>query len=169
MQHFGNYLSNIYSKTVMLAIMEAAMSGRWKIYFLSDLTTQPQVLTMVQLAGIMKFSCVNINLETGQTYQAGLEMNREGMGTYQDVGLADLIVDEETLKLIKKRIFITITGPRCPAKMLNTFYSLCNCMNSNLLAFLAGLLRFLGRLAACFLFHSFSNLLINFCSARNFL
>jgi hypothetical protein len=100
--HFGNYLGNIYSKTIILSIIDAAMMGRWQIYFLNDVTNLPQPLTMVQLAGIRRFSSVNINLETGQTYQAALEIAREGMGTYQDVGMMDIIVDESTLNHIVK-------------------------------------------------------------------
>lgn len=96
-----NFLNDIYSKTTINSILDFAINGRWEIYFLNRLTNVLQPLTMVQLAGIKKFTGINILLETGQTYQLGLVMDQIMKGTFQEVRLFDLIVDKNTLKEIK--------------------------------------------------------------------
>lgn len=97
-----NFLSNIYSDKTIVSILESAINRRFEIHFLNRLTGVPQSLTTVQLAGIKKFGGVNILLETGQTYQIGLEMDQNRKGTYQEIYFADLIVGEKTLAQIKK-------------------------------------------------------------------
>jgi hypothetical protein len=93
-------LGDFYGVKKLNAIINAALDGEWEIHFLSRLTNESQALTRVQLHGLTKFSQITILLETGQTYQQGLGVEDNGVGTYQDIGLMDLIVDEETFKRI---------------------------------------------------------------------
>jgi hypothetical protein len=97
-----NFLKNYYPDKTINLIIEYAIDQQVELYFLNRLTCVPQPLTMVQLAGIKKFGGVTILLETGQTYQIGLMMEQTKKGTYQEVRLADLIVDEKILNKIKK-------------------------------------------------------------------
>jgi hypothetical protein len=97
-----NFLKNYFSDKTINLIITSAIEQQVELYFLNRLTCVPQPLTMVQLAGIKKFGGVSVLLETGQTYQIGLIMEQTRKGTYQEVRLADLIVDEETLNKIKK-------------------------------------------------------------------
>lgn len=97
-----NYLSHLYNETTLHSILDLAINGKYVIYFLNQKTHIPEALTRVQLMGIKKFRGVNILLETGQTYQIGLEMNPIEGATYQEIYLSDLIVDNNTLAPIKK-------------------------------------------------------------------
>lgn len=96
-----NYLNAIYTETTINSILDAAINGKFEIHFLNQLIGTPQPLTRVQLMGIKKFRGVNILLETGQTYQIGLEMNQNIKGSYQEIYFIDLIVDNVTLDKIK--------------------------------------------------------------------
>lgn len=96
-----HYLSAIYNEKRVHSILESAINQEFEIYFINELTKAPQPLTLVQLMGIKKFGGVNILLETGQTYQIGLEIESVG-GTYQAIYLTDLIVSTATLEHIKR-------------------------------------------------------------------
>lgn len=93
-------LGDFYGAKKLNAILSAALDGEWDIHFLSRLTNESQALTRVQLHGLIKFQQITILLETGQTYQQGLGVEETGVGTYQDIGLMDLLVDEVTFKRI---------------------------------------------------------------------
>lgn len=97
------YLSNLYNETTINSILDLAINGIYEIYFLNSQTNVIQPLTMVQLMGIKKFRGVNILLETGQTYQIGLEMHPKKGQTYQEVYIIDLIVNKNTLDRIKNK------------------------------------------------------------------
>jgi hypothetical protein len=90
-------LNETYSDTAIKSVLEFAINGGCKIYFLNNITGMPQQLTPTQLAGIKKFGGVNIVLETGQTYQIGLEIGGNSRGTYQEIYFDDLVVDHQTL------------------------------------------------------------------------
>lgn len=94
-------LSAIYKEPTLLTILEGAINKHWPVYFLSRLTDEYQALTAVQLAGIRRFRRVIILLETGQTYEVGIERVQNRPGTYQEVGYGDLLVDEKTLAAIQ--------------------------------------------------------------------
>lgn len=96
-----HYLHTIYNDQAINFILEAAINQQFEIYFINELTNIPQPLTLVQLMGLKKFGGIKILLETGQTYQIGLEIEPL-TGTYQTLHLADLIVNNATLKNIQK-------------------------------------------------------------------
>jgi hypothetical protein len=96
-----NYLNAIYSEKTINSILDFAINQNCEIHFINKLTNVPRPLTRVQLMGMKKFRGVNILLETGQTYQIGLEMDGPAKGTYQEIYLADLVVDKATLEQIK--------------------------------------------------------------------
>lgn len=97
MSHALTRLGDHYTKKMVIAILEDAASQRFPIYFVSQLTHEPQALTFIQIAGMIKFQSITILLETGQTYQPGLELDESGDGTFQTITLIDLLADEATL------------------------------------------------------------------------
>ena len=100
MDEFLVALNATYSDAAIKSILEFASTGGCKIYFLNDNSGMPQQLTATQLAGIKKFGGVNIVLETGQTFQIGLEIGNV-RGTFQEIYFADLVVDHQTLLRLK--------------------------------------------------------------------
>jgi hypothetical protein len=94
-------LRDIYSEATINSILDYAINRGCEICFMNRLTSMLQPLTFVQLAGIQKFRGVNILLETGQTYEIGLESERLGPGSYQEIYFYDLLVDKKNLDLIK--------------------------------------------------------------------
>lgn len=95
-----HFLNKIYNAATITSILNFAIDNGLEIYFVSNLTGIPQPVTPVQLLGIKKFGGVSTLLETGQSYQIGLDIPKNPKGTYQDITIDDLFVNSETLEII---------------------------------------------------------------------